>query len=116
PDGKRLLVTTEADSSVLVVDVARGAVDTAIRTDQAVSHMVALSPDGSRAYVTNIGSGSVTMLDLATPRVVRTTPVLPGAEGIDVTPDGREVWVTCRGANRVVVLDARSLDTVATIP
>jgi YVTN family beta-propeller protein len=116
PDGKRVLVTAEADSSVLVVDVEREAVDTAIRTDQAISHMVVLAPDGSRAYVTNIGSGSVTMLDLGTSRVVRTVPVLPGAEGIDVTPDGREVWVTCREANRVMVLDGRSLDTLATIP
>jgi DNA-binding beta-propeller fold protein YncE len=115
PDGKHVVVTTEADNALLMVGAEAGAVELAIPVRQAISHMVALSRDGSRAYVSSIGSGSVTMIDLVGKVPVWTTPVAPGAEGIDVSPDDREVWVACRAANAVTVLNAQTLDTVKTL-
>lgn len=115
-DGTHALVTTEADSTLLLVNVPQGTVEAAIPTGQAISNMVALSPDGSRAYVANIGSGSATMVDVASRRVIWTTPLAAGAEGIAVTPDGREVWVACRAANRIAVVGAPGLDTLASLP
>ncbi|HEY0970142.1 MAG TPA: YncE family protein [Gemmatimonadales bacterium] len=116
PDTQRVVVTAEADSALAVVNVRTGRVEGTVATGQGVSHMVALSPDGSRAYVANIGSGSVSMIDVAGRFLVRTTPTGAGAEGIAVTPDGAELWVTNRAANTVTVLDAETLaprDTLA---
>jgi DNA-binding beta-propeller fold protein YncE len=115
PDGKHVVVTAEADSALLLVSVEAGEVEAAIPVRQAISHMVALSRDGTRAYVSSIGSGTVTMVDLVGKVPVWTTRVAAGAEGIEVSPDGREVWVACRAANAVSVLDAQTLEALQTL-
>jgi len=115
-DPRRVLVTAEAQASVLIVDVVDGRIEQAIVTGQRVSHMVAVAPDGGRAFVANIGSGSLSVLDLRDGAVVTQVPTGLGAEGVDVSPDGREVWVSNRGADTLTVIDARSLQPLATLP
>jgi YVTN family beta-propeller protein len=115
-DPRRVIVTAEAQASVLIVDVVDGRIEQAIVTGQRVSHMVAASPDGGRAFVANIGSGTVSVLDLREGAAVTHIPTGQGAEGVDVSPDGREVWVSNRGADTLTVIDARSLQPLATLP
>src|SRR5262249_22147015 len=94
PGGRRALVTCEVQKKLLVVDGESGAVASAIPTDQLLSHMVVASPDGSRAFVANIGSGSVTVVDLALSKATKTIATGAGCEGIAITPDGKTVWTT----------------------
>jgi YVTN family beta-propeller protein len=115
PDGERIVVTAEAEQAVLVVDVAGGEVTKVLKTGQEISHMVDLDPAGERAFVGNIGSGTMTVLNLATGEKVADVATGEGAEGVGVTPDGQEVWVTNRGADTVTVLDAESLEVLATL-
>jgi YVTN family beta-propeller protein len=112
----RLLVTAEARKELLVVDPQARKVVARIATDQNVSHMVAATPDGRRAFVANIGSGSVTAVDLESGKAIKSIPTGAGAEGIAITPDGREVWITNREADTVSILDAKSLEVTATLP
>jgi YVTN family beta-propeller protein len=123
PDG-RLLVTAETERNLLIVDLNAADVDggggdgggvVAIATDQSGSHMVAATPDGTRAFVANIGSGSMAAIDLATNTVIDTIQTGGGAEGIDVTPDGRELWVSNRAGDTVTVLNTRTLTVLATL-
>ena len=58
----RIAVTTEGSRHVLLVDPASGRVVSAIETAQETSHMVVVSADARRAYVTNIGSGTTTAI------------------------------------------------------
>jgi YVTN family beta-propeller protein len=115
-DPRRVIVTAEAQASVLIVDVVDGRIEQAIVTGQRVSHMVTASPDGGRAFVANIGSGTVSVLDLRAGAAVTHIPTGQGAEGVDISPDGREVWVSNRGADTLTVIDARSLQPLATLP
>jgi YVTN family beta-propeller protein len=62
--------------------------------------------------VANIGSGSVTVIDLKAQRRLENIPTGEGAEGIALTPDGKEVWVTNRSADTVTVVSTASLDVV----
>jgi YVTN family beta-propeller protein len=113
-DEDTLIVTLEADRSVALIDLD-GRIGTAFETDQGGSHMLVLSPDGSRVFVANMASGSATAIDLAdgSRRIV---PTGDGAEGIAVTPDGDELWVTNREDDSVSILDASSLRVLATVP
>src|SRR5262249_22477963 len=86
-----------------------------IATERDTSHMVVASRDGRRAYVANIGSGSVTAIDLAAAKVLKDIPTGKGAEGIDISPDDREVWVTNRAADTISIVDTRSLAVSATL-
>jgi YVTN family beta-propeller protein len=115
-DGTRALVTAEGIGALLLVDVERGTLVATMATGQEISHMVATTPDGRRAFVTNIRSGTVTAIDLDARRVLAQIPTGDGAEGVAVRPDGREVWVTNRAANTVSVVDVATLKVVAQLP
>lgn len=115
-DGRHVVVTCEANQAVIRVDVEAGKVARAFPTEAQASHMVALTPDGARAFVANIGSGSVTAIDLVEGEILAQIPTGAGAEGIAVTPDGREVWVGNRAADTLSVIDTEWLEVRATLP
>ncbi|MGW3245303.1 protein kinase domain-containing protein [Streptomyces sp. NPDC001070] len=76
-------------------------------------HGVAMSPDGSRGYVANYSSGSVSMIDTELNRTVGDPiPVGRFPKGVAVSPDGREVYVTNNYAGSVSVIDATRNRTV----
>lgn len=114
-DGRTIVVTTEASGSVLLVDVVGSRVLRAMPTLQAVSHMVVLDADGRRAYVANIGSGSVSVLDLDRAYVVAQIATAAGAEGLDLSPDGKQLWVANRTADTLSIIDTHDLKEVATL-
>jgi YVTN family beta-propeller protein len=111
----RVAVTTEGSAHLLVVDIEDGRVVEHIPTEQEISHMVATTPDGGRAFVANIGSGSVTAIDLVQGTKLADIETGEGAEGIAVTPDGNEVWITNRAADTISIVDPRSLEIVETV-
>lgn len=114
-DGSVLWVTAEGARAVLELDTATGEIRHVWRTGQNVSHMVAATPDESKLYVANIGSGSVSVIDRAGGSVT-TVPTGAGAEGIAVSPDGREAWATNRGEGTVSVIEVETDEVVATFP
>jgi YVTN family beta-propeller protein len=116
PDGRRALVTAEANKVLLEIDVDKGEVLGAYATAQDVSHMVAVALGGRRAFVANIGSGSVSVIDLENGVFDRTIETGAGAEGMTASIDGTEIWVTNRSADTVSVIDADSLEILAQIP
>jgi YVTN family beta-propeller protein len=107
-DDQRAAVTVEANQALAVIDVGKGEVIQAIGTDQKVSHMVALDPGGQRAYTSNMGSGTVTVLDLDAGERVRNIATGGGAEGIAVSGAGH-IWVTNREDDTLTVLDGGTL-------
>lgn len=115
PDG-RLLVTAENDGKLLIVDLESGQVTDAIETGAELSHMVVASAAGDRAYVANIVSGSVTVVDLVRRERLAVIETGAGAEGIALSPDGRELWVTNREADTVSIVDTKQLEVVENLP
>lgn len=111
-DGRRLLVTTEGSDALLVVDVD-GKVERAIDLGPGKGHMVALSHDGTVAYVSKVGAGTVVRVDLADGAVLE-KPAGAGAEGIAVATDG-SVWVSNREEGSVTVHDPVTLDVLDTL-
>ena len=109
PDNRRVAVTLETDSLLAIVDVPGGRIERTVPTRQGGSHMLRVNGDGTYAYVANIGSGSVTMIDLAGRYVLRTVPTGAGAEGLALTPDGAELWVANRADDAVTILDAQTM-------
>lgn len=115
PDGKHVVVTAEVEQKLLVVNIDSGEVEKAIGTNARTSHMVVLSPDAKRAYVSNIDSGSITVIDLESAARIKTIETGQGAEGLDISPDGSEVWVGNRGADTISIVNTESLEVVETL-
>lgn len=113
--GDEVALTVEANKALLVVDVNTGKISSRVVTDQNVSHMVVVSPKHGRAFVANIGSGSVTVIDLKTLKKIMDLPTGAGAEGIDISPDEKEVWVSNRAANTVSIIETTFPKVVGTV-
>jgi YVTN family beta-propeller protein len=112
----RIAVTAEGSQHLLVVDPDGSGVVSALETGQEVSHMVAVSADARRAYVTNIGSGTTTAFDLVAGRKLGDILTGAGSEALALTPDGRELWVAARAEGVVAVVDTTTLAVVARMP
>ena len=86
-------------------------VQTAFSTGQDGSHMIAVAPDESAAWTTDLGSKTVTRIDLSGDRPLPlhvTVGVEP--EGIALTPDGKTLWISARGSNKAYALDPDTLE------
>jgi DNA-binding beta-propeller fold protein YncE len=112
----RIAVTAEGTKHLVIVDPDAGRVASAIETGQDVSHMVAVSADATRAYVTNIGSGTTTALDLVAARKLGDIATGAGSEALAVTPNGRDLWVAARAAGEIAVVDTATLAILARLP
>jgi YVTN family beta-propeller protein len=116
-DGKgRLWVTVETSQAVLCLDPARGgAVVRMVATGEDIGHMLAVAPRRGLVFVSNIGSGTVTVAPTEGGEV-RQIEVGRGPEGIAVSPDETEVWVANRYEDQLVVLAPGAGTVKARIP
>ncbi|GCE40146.1 collagen triple helix repeat domain protein [Rhodococcus wratislaviensis] len=76
---------------------------------------VAANPAGTRVYVTNSGSGNVSVIDTATNKVVATIGVGTTPNAVAVNPSGTRAYVTNSGSGNVSVIDTATNKVVATI-
>lgn len=108
PGDTLVAVTSETNRAVLTVDVRSGTIVRVAMTNQAGSHMVGVTADGRRGYTGDIGSNTVTELDMMSGAVLRRFDVPAQPEAINVTSDGREVWVGSNATGRVSAIDLSS--------
>ena len=107
----RLVATAEASQSVAVV--APNGTVTAIPTGQQGSHMIVVAPDNRTAYVANIASGTVSVLDLTGAKKLYDLPVGGKPEGLSLAGGGAELWVGDLSAPRVSVWNTARREKVA---
>jgi YVTN family beta-propeller protein len=84
-----------------------------------IPRAIGITPDGSRAYVPNRGSNTVSVIDLSTNQVVG-QPIAVGVlpTGIAISPDGSRAYVAnaSAGASSVSVIAIPADTVVKTIP
>lgn len=118
-DDGRIITTTEGSDNITIVSPpdgeARQRAISVIATGQKRSHMLVVTPDKSRAFVSNMQSGTVSVLDLAAAEKIADLPAGTEPEGLAITPDGASVWVADRLGDILRVFDARTLEQLATI-
>lgn len=111
PDGL-LYVTAELAEAVLVVDIQRGRVVDRIPTGKPQSHALVLSRDGKRAYTANVSTGSISVLDLTTRKLLSVIPVAENIQRLSLSLDGRRLYTHDQRAPRVYAVDTQTM-TVA---
>lgn len=79
------------------------------------THMLAVSPDARTAWTTDLGSRTVTRIDLVTRRAPLSVMVGEEPEGIALSPDGITLWVSARGSNQAFALDPQTMEVRETI-
>jgi len=115
-DDTHVVSTAEGSQALLVVNISTGLVERAFKTEQAVSHMLALSTDRTRLYCSNMRDGSISAFDFKTGKKIKDIKTGKECEGVGVTPDGRWVWAGNRAEDTISVIDTKTLDVVKHIP
>jgi YVTN family beta-propeller protein len=108
-----LYVTTEITNTVTVIDPRTLKVVATIPTNQAESHMLAITRDGRRGYTANVGPGTVSVLDLATRKTVAVIAVAPVVQRIALSTDDRLAFTSDQTQPRLAVIDTAT-NTVKT--
>ena len=115
PDGF-LYVSAELAQAIYVVDVKAKKVVGEIPTGAIESHMFVLSPDGKRAYTSNVHAGSVSVLDLEKRALITVIPVSKIVQRISITADGKRVFTHDQDAPRIAVIDTATNKISGWIP
>src|SRR5262245_30999813 len=114
-DPTHVVVTSEANQALLVVNVTSGAVERVFKTDAGVSHMLALSTDRTRLYCSNLRDGTVSAFDFKTGNKIADVKTGNESEGVGVTPDGRWVWTGNRAEDTISIIDTQTLQVAKRI-
>ena len=125
--GSRAVVDPEtgvaSSGTVSVIDLATRSVAAEIDVDLHPSGM-AVSPDGTRLYVANANSDTVSVIETAAGTVVgrlgaKPLPELPfgsAPNALAVSPDGATLYVANGGNNAVAVIDVADETVLGLIP
>lgn len=100
-----LYVTTELDKAITIIDPHTLKVIGTIPTSQPESHMLVISHDGERGYTSNVGPGTVSVLDMKTRKTITVIPVAPGAQRISISNDDSMVFTSDQAKPRLAVID-----------
>ncbi len=76
---------------------------------------IAIAPDGRFAFVTNVISSTVTVVDLASAAVVKVIPVGTMPTSVVFRADGKYAYVSCQGNASIFVIDAQAQEIVQSI-
>lgn len=106
-----LYATAEGRQSIFWISDPMGSAETfEYSTGQRGTHMMAVAPSGNHAWTTDLGSRTVTLVDLKTRRAPRSIEVGEEPEGIALSPDGETLWVSARGSDKAFALDPMTLE------
>ena len=108
PQTGMLLVTSEIDKTVSIVDPKAMKVVGSIPTGAEESHMITLLPDGEKLYSANVGPGSVSVMDVPARKLLKIIPVSGNTQRISNSNDGRWVFTADQTAPELVVIDTRT--------
>jgi YVTN family beta-propeller protein len=133
-DGK-VWFTAEAARSIASYDPSTGKIDWVMGIGQNRTHMLYVFPGAQRILITNVNSGTVTILEKYDLKPGETMPGVPRGgilppggdwlltvipvgsrdEGFDVSPDGKEAWVANAGDGTISIIDIASKRVTATL-
>jgi YVTN family beta-propeller protein len=116
PEPNKVVVIDYVSNNLLVLNIKTNRIEKEIQTKQETSHLLVLHPNKPIAYVTNMKSNSLSVIDLNKNEVVKIIPCGLLTESIDITPDGSEVWITNKNGNSITIINTSTYDIIDTLP
>jgi YVTN family beta-propeller protein len=109
PDGRELWAACSRDGNVAVVNLEQKKVTGTLELQTKRSNRLKFTPDGKLALVTDLDTGELLVVDVATKAVTKKIPLGKMVEGILMPPDGAKAYVAVNGENYIAVIDLKTL-------
>lgn len=116
PKDGLLYVTTELDNAISVIDPHTLKIVGSIPTGKPESHMLAISSNGRLGYTTNVGSGTVSVLDIQARRTIDVIAVAPQIQRIALSVDDRLAFTSDTTKPQLAVIDTSARKVKMWIP
>ncbi|MGA2743789.1 MAG: hypothetical protein ABSE44_03745 [Candidatus Sulfotelmatobacter sp.] len=116
PKDGLLYVTTELDNAIAVIDPHSLKIVGSVSTGRPESHMLAITRDGRYGYTANVGSGTISVLDLAARKSIDVIPVAPVIQRISLSVDGRLAFTSDHTKPQLAVIDTSTRKVKSWIP
>lgn len=116
PKDGLLYVTTELENAITAIDPHSLKILHSIPTGHPESHMLAITHDGHYGYTTNVGSGTVSVLDLEARKVIDTIAVAPVVQRISLSVDDRLAFTSDQSKPQLAVIDTRTRKVRTWVP
>jgi YVTN family beta-propeller protein len=110
----RALVANQGSNTVSILDLQTGTRVTSIDVEHGPLG-IALTPDGTRAYVCCAQANTVTVIDTAAGAVVGAISVITKPEWIAISPDGKKAFVISGVGGKMSVIDLALAQVTATV-
>lgn len=108
PNSNKVAVVTDTGNNLSIVNIETGIVEKEISTKQDLSHLLVKHPFKPLIYVSNINSGSVSVINMECNSVVNLISCSKKSEGIGITKNGDELWVTNIQENFISVINTET--------
>lgn len=114
--GDNCWFTAETNKVIGRFDPVNSTIDRVIGTGQNTTHMVLPLPDESKIFTSNIGSGTITIIERTGTANWNDTqvPVGKGPEGFDLSPDGKQIWAANSQDGTVTIVDVATKHAIQT--
>jgi len=108
-------VANAKEGTISIIDFPQRRVVATIDADVPNANRLRFTLDHRLALVSRENSGELTVLDVATRRVIKRALIGTGAAGILMDPNGQRAYVSCSPDNKVIVFDLKTLSITGTI-
>lgn len=116
PKDGLLYVTTELDDAVTAIDSHTLKIVGAIPTGRPESHMLAITHDGHYGYTANVGSGTVSVLDMEKRKTLDVISVAAIVQRISLSVDDRLAFTSDQTKPQLAVIDTRTHKVATWVP
>jgi YVTN family beta-propeller protein len=112
----KVYLTTELSETVTAIDGTNRAVTGAIPTGSKYSHMLVVTPDEKTAFVSNVMSKTISVLDLGKGRLEKTLEVGAENQRIDLSPDAKQFVTSFWRENKIAFFKVAERELDFTVP
>jgi DNA-binding beta-propeller fold protein YncE len=116
PKDGLLYVTTELDNAITVIDPKSMKIIGSIPSGKPESHMLAITHDGRYGFTANVGSGTVSVLDMAARKTLDVISISPSVQRISVSMDDRLVFTSDQTKPQLAAIDTKTRKVSSWIP
>jgi len=115
PDCKEVWAANSHEGTVSVINVAKKIVVETLKMPTRSANRLKFTLDGKLVFISDLGSGDLVVVDVATRKEVKRIQVGGGSAGILMHPDGSRAYAAVGSLNGVEVIDLKTLEVTGHI-